>query len=110
VERKVYIVCQWEARLVRIKSYSEAVRLARSAGEDAANRQARKVGRKEWSETDRDHAASVTESILFDLGFDIAGWVSMAGVPRNEPPSPKPVRKPRRRANAAPVQLNFAFG
>lgn len=94
---------------MRIKSYSEAVRLARSAGEDAANRRARKAGRKEWSATDHTHAARVTESILADLGFDITGWVAMAGMPRNEPPEPKAAGKRKRRAKSAPVQLQFAF-
>jgi hypothetical protein len=94
---------------VRIKSYKEAVSLARCAGEDAANRRMRKAGRKSWSEADLDHAAGLTHSILADLGFDIAGWVAMAGVPRNEPPEPKATRKPKRRSKAAPVQLAFAF-
>jgi hypothetical protein len=69
----------------------------------------RKGGRKAWSAADHDHAAGLTEKILTDLGFDIAGWVATAGVPRNEPPEPKAARKPKRRANAAPVQLSFAF-
>jgi hypothetical protein len=69
----------------------------------------RKSGRKAWSADDRDHAAGLTEKILTDLGFDIAGWVAMAGVPRNEPPEPKPTRKPKRRSRAAPVQLSLAF-
>jgi hypothetical protein len=94
---------------VRVKSYKEAVRLARCAGEDAANRRMRKAGRKAWSVADHDHAASLTENILADLGFDIAGWVAMAGVPRNEPPEPKATRKPKRRSQAAPVQLSLAF-
>ena len=106
---------------MRVKSYNEAVRLARCAGEDAANRRMRKAGRKAWSAADFDHAASVTVKILTDLGFDIAGWTAMAGVPRNEPPEPKATRKSKRRSvtlglaperqarNAAPVQLSFGF-
>jgi len=94
---------------VQVKSYKEAVRLARCAGEDAANRRMRKAGRKVWSAADHDHAASITQKILADLGFDIAGWIVMAGVPRNEPPEPKASRRPRRRSKAAPVQLDFAF-
>ena len=94
---------------MRVKSYKEAVDLARSAGEDAANRRMRKAGRKAWSEVDHDHAACLTENILADLGFDIAGWMAMAGVPRNEPPEPKSTRKPKGRSKAAPVQLSFAF-
>jgi hypothetical protein len=94
---------------VRVKSYKEAVQLARCAGEDAANRRMRKAGRNAWSAADHDHAAGLTENILADLGFDTAGWVAMAGVPRNEPPEPKATRKPRRRPKAVAVQLSFAF-
>ncbi|MEZ5773687.1 MAG: hypothetical protein R3D33_02920 [Hyphomicrobiaceae bacterium] len=93
---------------MRVKTYSEAVRLARSAGEDAANRRMRKAGRAAWSATDHDHAAAVTQRVLTDLGFDVAGWIAIAGVPRNEPEELKPARKrkPRRKT---PVQLNFGF-
>ena len=94
---------------MRVKSYNEAVRLARCAGEDAANRRMRKAGRKAWSAADHDHAATLTETILVDLGFDITGWMAMGGVPRNEPHAPKATRKPKRRSKAAPVQLSFAF-
>jgi hypothetical protein len=94
---------------VRVKSYKEAVQLARCAGEDAANRRMRKGGRKAWSAADHEHAASLTESILTDLGFDISGWVAMAGVPRNEPPEPSASRKPKRRSKTTAVQLSFAF-
>jgi hypothetical protein len=94
---------------VRVKSYNEAVRLARCAGEDATNRRMRKNGRKAWSAADHNHAADLTEKILTDLGFDIAGWVAMAGAPRNEPPEPKASRKPKGREKAALVQLSFAF-
>ena len=93
---------------MRIKSYNEAVRLARSAGEDAANRRARKAGRKAWSDADRNHAAEVTERILTDLGFDIASWIATAGLPRNEPPE-SARKKAKRRTGKAPVQLTFAF-
>jgi hypothetical protein len=99
----------WRRRLVRVKSYKEAVQLARCAGEDAANRRARKAGRKAWSATDLDHAAGVTEKILCDLGFDVPGWLATAGLKRNEPDDVKPARKSRRRSKAAPVQLDFAF-
>ncbi len=95
---------------MRVKSYKEAVLLARCAGEDAANRRMRKAGRKVWSEADYDHAVRVTEGILVELGFDVVGWVAMAGVPRNEPPEPKATRQPKRRVKTAPVQLDFAFG
>jgi hypothetical protein len=94
---------------VRVKSYKEAVTLARCAGEDAANRRMRKAGRKAWSTADHDHAAGLTENILTDLGFDIARWMAMAGVPRNEPPEPTTTKKPKRRSKTAHVQLSFAF-
>lgn len=94
---------------MRVRSYKEAVRLARCAGEDAANRRMRKAGRKAWSAADHDDAAGITEKILIDLGFDIAGWVAMGGVPRNEPPESKASRKRKRRSRAAPVQLSLAF-
>jgi hypothetical protein len=95
---------------VRIKSYTEAVRLANLAGEDAANRRMRKAGRKTWTASDYDHAVKITESILVDLGFDTAGWIAMAGVPRNEPDVPKKAGKPKRKAKAKQDQLGFAFG
>lgn len=94
---------------MRVKTYKEAVLLARCAGEDAANRRARKAGRKAWSAIDRDHAASITEKILVDFGFDVPGWIAMAGVQRNEPPAATAKKKPKRRSNKAPVQLAFAF-
>ncbi len=92
---------------MRVKSYSEAVRLARCAGEDAANRRARKAGRKVWSAADFDHAARVTEGLLTDLGFDIANWRATAGLKRNEPSAPG--RKAAKRRPKQPVQLNFGF-
>jgi hypothetical protein len=94
-------------RLVRVKTYKDAVRLANAAGLDDAKRRMRKAGRKVMSAADYDHAVSVTERILTDLGFDIAGWMALAGVPRNEPPEP-PRKKPARRSKQA-VQLSFAF-
>jgi hypothetical protein len=94
---------------VRVKSYLEAVRLANSAGLDAAKRRMSKGGRTAMSAADYDHAARVTQTVLTDLGFDIAGWLALAGVPRNEPPAPKPAKRPRRRPRAEPVQLSFAF-
>lgn len=99
---------------MRINSYNEAVRLARSAGEDAANRRMRKAGRKAWSASDFDHAASVTNAVLSDLGFEIDGWINLAGLLRNEPAEPAPQKRPAKRRRArkptpAPVQLSFAF-
>jgi len=94
---------------VRVKSYNEAVRLARSAGEDAANRRVRKAGRKAWSENDQEHATRVTNRLLADLGFDIEGWITLAGVPRNELDEPVIQKKARRSRRREPVQLAFAF-
>ena len=94
---------------MRVRSYNEAVQLARCAGEDAANRRMRNAGRKAWSASDHDHAARVTQTILTDLGFEVTGWATMAGLPRNEPDEPKPNRKPKRRSKTEPVQLSFAF-
>jgi hypothetical protein len=94
---------------VRVKTFKEALQLARCAGEDAANRRMRKAARKAWSEGDHDHAVRVTEKVLVDLGFDIPGWTATAGFPRNEPDPPKPVRKRRQSRDVAPVQLSFAF-
>ena len=94
---------------MRVKSYTEAVRLARSAGEDAANRRMRKAGRKTWTETDLEHASRVTRTLLSDLGFDVEGWTALAGLPRNEPQPPAKLKTPRRRRVREPVQLSFAF-
>jgi hypothetical protein len=94
---------------VRVRSYKEAVQLARCAGEDAANRRMRKAGRKSWTAADYDYAVRVTEGILGDLGFDVAGWTAVAGLRRNEPDDPPARKKSKRRSNQAPVQLSFAF-
>lgn len=94
---------------MRVKTYTEAVRLANSAGLDAGKRRMRKAGRKAMSASDADHAAQVTTKLLVDLGFDVEGWITLAGVPRNEPDEPikrKKARPPRRQE---PVQLSFAF-
>lgn len=94
---------------MRVKSYKEAVRLARCAGEDAANRRMRNAGRKAWTAADHDHAARVTARLLENLGFDIGGWTAIAGLRRNEP-DVQPARKTtKRRPKQAPVQLSFAF-
>lgn len=95
---------------MRVKTYKEAVRLANSAGLDAAKRRMSKAGRKVMCAADHDHAASVTQSILTDLGFDISGWIAMAGVPRNEPEPPQARKKSRRGAHQKPQQLSFSFG
>ncbi len=92
---------------MRVKTYKEAVRLANSAGLDAAKRRMSKAGRKAMSASDFDHAAHTTQKILTDLGFDVAGWLAMAGVPRNEPVVPD--RKKRAPRSNKSVQLSFAF-
>ena len=94
---------------MRVNSYKEALVLARCAGEDAAKKRMRKADRKVMSLDDYNYAVDVMEKILFDLGFDTRSWRATAGFPRNEPEPPKPVRKPRKRSNDAPVQLSFAF-
>jgi hypothetical protein len=95
---------------VRIKSYTEAVRIANAAGIDAAKKRMRKAGRKVMSADDRNHGVDVVERILVDLGFDVPGWIATAGVVRNMPDE-KPKAARRKRADKqAPVQLSFAFG
>ena len=94
---------------MRVKNYTEAVRLALCAGQDAANRRMRNAGRKNWSHSDYNHAARVTEGQLVDLGFDVARWAATAGFPRNEPDEPKPARKRKSRAKSKLIQLDFAF-
>lgn len=96
---------------MRIKSYKQAVRLANSAGLDAAKRRMSKAGRKVMSASDFDHAASVSRKLLTDLSFDVDGWTALAGLPRNEPPEPPPPKRQRRRkrSEGAPVQLSFSF-
>ena len=94
---------------MRVKSYTEAVRLANAAGIDAAKKRMRKAGRSVMSAADRDHAVDVIERILVDLGFDVVSWMAMAGVPRNEPQEPQATKRPKRRAKTAQIQLNFAL-
>ncbi len=97
---------------MRVKTYKQAVTLARYAGEDAANRRMRKAGRKAWSEGDHEHAVCVTEGFLVKLGFDIPHWTATAGFPSNEPDEPKLSRRSKRRSATSvpvPVQLSFAF-
>lgn len=93
---------------MRVKTYHEAVRLANAAGLDAAKRRMKESGRTVMSAADFDHAAGTTQKFLTDLGFDVVGWATMAGVPRNEPEPPER-KKAKRRSNRGPVQLSFAF-
>ena len=99
---------------MRLKSYEQAVQVANAAGMDAANKRMRKAGRKAWTEADHAHAVAVSQKLLVDLGYDIHGWIALAGIPRNEPEPPARKKKSyraksRRRAPEAPVQLSFAF-
>jgi hypothetical protein len=94
---------------VRVKTYTEAVRLANAAGMDAAKKRMRKAGRGAMSVDDRNHGVDVVERLLGDLGFDTRRWIAMAGLPRNEPDEPIATRKPKRRSKAKDVQLSFAF-
>lgn len=94
---------------MRIKSYTEAVRLANAAGMDAANKRMRKAGRTAWSVEDRNHACDVVENMLVALGYDVRAWNAMAGLPLNEP-EPPPRKRAKRRAGQEPVQLSFSFG
>lgn len=55
-----------------IRSYEEALRIARAAGADAANRRMRKAGRSRWTKADYDHAATVMHRMLKQLGYDLA--------------------------------------
>jgi hypothetical protein len=98
---------------VRVKSYTEALRLANAAGMDAANRRMRKAGRTAWSVADRNHCCEVVETVLVSLGYDVRHWNAMAGVPRNEPDEPPPAKGKskgkRRPRQSLPVQLAFSF-
>lgn len=96
---------------MRVKTYTEALRLANAAGMDAANRRMKKAGRTVWSLEDGNHCVEVVDNILTSLGYDVRNWIALAGVPRNEPDEPAPPRKSRKRRGRAkdPVQLDFAF-
>lgn len=59
--------------VIIVRSYLEALRIARSAGEDAANRCMRKAGRRRWTAADYDHAVDVMNRVLGQLGY---GWVA----------------------------------
>lgn len=52
-----------------IRSYRQALRIARSAGEDAANRRMRNAGRSRWTAVDYDHAVDVLNYVLGQLGY-----------------------------------------
>jgi hypothetical protein len=58
--------------MIIVRSYRQALRIARSAGEDAANRRMRKAGRRRWTRADYDHAVTVLHRVLKQLGYDLA--------------------------------------
>ena len=64
--------------VIVIRSYREAVRIARSAGEDAANRRMRKANRRGWTAADYDHAVNVMHRVLAQLGYDLAAEMNLA--------------------------------
>jgi hypothetical protein len=64
--------------MIVIRSYSEALRIARAAGADAANRRMRKAGRRRWSGGDYNHAVSVMHDLLRRLGYDFAAEAQQA--------------------------------
>ena len=66
------------AHMVIIRSYRQALRIARSAGEDAANRRMRKAGRRRWSVADYDHAVDVMNHVLGQLGYGLAAEMPLA--------------------------------
>lgn len=65
--------------MIVIRTYQEALRIARSAGEDAANRRMRKAGRRRWTAADYDHAVTVMQRVLEQLGYDLAAEARRAG-------------------------------
>jgi len=70
--------CGVGTMVIVIRSYREALRIARSAGEDAANRRMRKAGRRGWSRADYNHAVSVMNDVLARLGYDFGAEVEQA--------------------------------
>jgi hypothetical protein len=55
--------------VITVRSYREALQIARSAGEDAANRRMRRGGRRCWTAADYDHAVDVMNRVLGQLGY-----------------------------------------
>lgn len=64
--------------MVVVRSYKQALRIARSAGEDAANRRMRKAGRRRWSAADYDCAVNVMNHILAQLGYGLTAEMQLA--------------------------------
>jgi len=61
-----------------IRSYRQALRIARSAGEDSANRRMRKAGRRRWTAADYDHAVDVMNHVLGQIGYGLAAEMRLA--------------------------------
>jgi hypothetical protein len=61
-----------------VRSYRQALRIARFAGEDAANRRMRKAGRHRWTAADYDHAVNVMNRVLAQLGYGLAAELPLA--------------------------------
>ena len=55
--------------VIVIRSCEEALRIARAAGADAANRRMRKAGRSGWTAADYDYAVDVMRRVLKQLGY-----------------------------------------
>lgn len=64
--------------MIVVRSYRQALRIARSAGEDAANRRMRKAGRRRWTAADYDHAVDVMNHVLGQLGYGLAAELQLA--------------------------------
>lgn len=64
--------------MIIVRSYREALQIARYAGEDAANRRMRKAGRRRWTKADYNHAVSVMHRVLKQLGYAVTGEVRQA--------------------------------
>ena len=54
---------------MRITSWKVALKFARCAGEDAANRRMRKAGRKAWTADDYNFATRTMTRLLEQLGY-----------------------------------------
>jgi hypothetical protein len=61
-----------------VRSFTDALRIARAAGADAANRRMRKAGRCRWSRGDYNHGADVMSRVLRQLGYEETGEVRQA--------------------------------
>ncbi len=61
-----------------VRSYRQALRIARSAGEDAANRRMRKAGRRSWTAADYDYAVNVMNHVLAQLGYGLTAETRLA--------------------------------